>query len=194
VEVFDLAFTRVRNGSQVKVTLRLTVSQSVSLCVKPHLGPMTRYLLWFGFPNCLLYNSSALTAWITPFVLICRFSLQRECFYPAVAQKRVCTLQYYCKGIHALSHIHVQDARGRTITFLKIPTAHSYSERWCSQSNDVQSKLLELFAWQSKLVPGPHFRSYNSHIHWNRPVIHKLLNSKHEQELPNRSCASEVHT
>jgi hypothetical protein len=30
---------------QVKVTLRLTVSQSVSLGVEPHLGPMTRYLL-----------------------------------------------------------------------------------------------------------------------------------------------------
>jgi hypothetical protein len=32
---------------KVKVTLRLTVSQSVSLRVKPHLGPMTRYLLLF---------------------------------------------------------------------------------------------------------------------------------------------------
>jgi hypothetical protein len=30
---------------KVKVTLRLTVSQSVSLGVEPHLGPMTRYLL-----------------------------------------------------------------------------------------------------------------------------------------------------
>jgi hypothetical protein len=30
--------------SQVKVTLRLTVSQSVSLDIEPHLGPMTRYL------------------------------------------------------------------------------------------------------------------------------------------------------
>jgi hypothetical protein len=33
------------NQHQVKGTLRLTVSQSVSLGVKPHLGPMTRYLL-----------------------------------------------------------------------------------------------------------------------------------------------------
>jgi hypothetical protein len=32
---------------KVKVTLRLTVSQSVSLGVKPHLGLMTRYLLLF---------------------------------------------------------------------------------------------------------------------------------------------------
>jgi hypothetical protein len=32
---------------QVKVTLRLTVSQSVSLGVEPHLGIMTRYLLLF---------------------------------------------------------------------------------------------------------------------------------------------------
>jgi hypothetical protein len=30
---------------KVKVTLRLTVSQSESLGVEPHLGPMTRYLL-----------------------------------------------------------------------------------------------------------------------------------------------------
>jgi hypothetical protein len=29
---------------KVKVTLRLTVSQSVSLGIEPHLGPMTRYL------------------------------------------------------------------------------------------------------------------------------------------------------
>jgi hypothetical protein len=32
---------------KVKVTLRLMVSQSVSLGVKPHLGLMTRYLLLF---------------------------------------------------------------------------------------------------------------------------------------------------
>jgi hypothetical protein len=33
--------------SQVKVTLRLTVSQSISLGVEPHLRLMTRYLLFF---------------------------------------------------------------------------------------------------------------------------------------------------
>jgi hypothetical protein len=32
---------------KVKVTLRLTISQLVSLGVEPHLGPMTRYLLLF---------------------------------------------------------------------------------------------------------------------------------------------------
>jgi hypothetical protein len=32
---------------KVKVTLRLTDSQSVSLGVEPHLGLMTRYLLFF---------------------------------------------------------------------------------------------------------------------------------------------------
>jgi hypothetical protein len=36
-----LNYTQVR----VKVTLRLTVSQSVSLGVEPHMGLMTRYLL-----------------------------------------------------------------------------------------------------------------------------------------------------
>jgi hypothetical protein len=35
-------------GVQVQVTWRLTVSQSVSLGVEPHLGPLTRYLLLFG--------------------------------------------------------------------------------------------------------------------------------------------------
>jgi hypothetical protein len=43
VEVFDCASTR----GVYKATLRLTVSQSVSLCVEPHLGLMTIYLLLF---------------------------------------------------------------------------------------------------------------------------------------------------
>jgi hypothetical protein len=42
VQLWALFFTL---QVKVKVTLRLTVSQSVSLGVKPHLGPMTRYLL-----------------------------------------------------------------------------------------------------------------------------------------------------
>jgi hypothetical protein len=33
--------------TRVKVTLRLTVSQSASLGIEPHLGLMTRYLLFF---------------------------------------------------------------------------------------------------------------------------------------------------
>jgi hypothetical protein len=37
----------VRSTVKVKVTLRLTISQSVSLGVEPHLGLMTRYLLLF---------------------------------------------------------------------------------------------------------------------------------------------------
>jgi hypothetical protein len=58
---------------KVKVTLRLTVSQSVSLGVEPHLGLMTRYLLLFdsyglefvGRPlwrNCVLYMLLALAS------------------------------------------------------------------------------------------------------------------------------------
>jgi hypothetical protein len=45
----SLSWFRVPWDSQVKVkvTLRLTVSQSVSLGVEPHLGLMTRYLLLF---------------------------------------------------------------------------------------------------------------------------------------------------
>jgi hypothetical protein len=38
---------RKLNSTKVKVTLRLTVSQSESPGVKPHLGLMTRYLLLF---------------------------------------------------------------------------------------------------------------------------------------------------
>jgi hypothetical protein len=33
---------------RIKVTLRLTVNQSISLCVEPHLGLMTGYLFLFG--------------------------------------------------------------------------------------------------------------------------------------------------
>jgi hypothetical protein len=41
VEIFDTAKTKF------KVTLQLTVSQAVSLSVKPHLGLITTYLLLF---------------------------------------------------------------------------------------------------------------------------------------------------
>jgi hypothetical protein len=53
---------------KVKVTLRLTVSQSVSLGVESHLGLMTRYLLLFDNcgltrgPVCLLYMLLALAS------------------------------------------------------------------------------------------------------------------------------------
>jgi hypothetical protein len=40
-------YVRVPVVTQVKVTLRLTVGQSLSLGVEPHLGLMTRYLLLF---------------------------------------------------------------------------------------------------------------------------------------------------
>jgi hypothetical protein len=39
---------------KVKVTLRLTVSQSVSLGVEPHLGLLTRYLLLFDIYGLVL--------------------------------------------------------------------------------------------------------------------------------------------
>jgi hypothetical protein len=47
VEVFEPPSTCSTLQSQSKVTLRLTVSQSVSLGVEPHLGLTTRYLLLF---------------------------------------------------------------------------------------------------------------------------------------------------
>jgi hypothetical protein len=64
-----------RLRSQVKVTLRLTVSQSVSLGVEPHLGLMTRYL--------------AITIWQL-----------RSCFCgaPSLTRGRVCPL-YMLLGI-----------------------------------------------------------------------------------------------
>jgi hypothetical protein len=40
----------------LSVTLRLTVSQSVSLGVKPHLGLMTRYLLFFDYYGLLFWG------------------------------------------------------------------------------------------------------------------------------------------
>jgi hypothetical protein len=42
---------------KVKVTLRLTVSQSVSLGVEPHLRLMTRYLLLFDFYGLVLWGA-----------------------------------------------------------------------------------------------------------------------------------------
>jgi hypothetical protein len=41
------ALLLVAPATKVKVTLRLKISQSVSLGVEPHLGLMTRYLLLF---------------------------------------------------------------------------------------------------------------------------------------------------
>jgi hypothetical protein len=42
---------------KVKVTLRLTVSQSVSLGVEPHLGLMTRYLILFTVTVLFLWGA-----------------------------------------------------------------------------------------------------------------------------------------
>jgi hypothetical protein len=47
MHISRLHFTNRRNQVKVKFTLRLTVSQSVSLGVEPHVGLMTRYLLLF---------------------------------------------------------------------------------------------------------------------------------------------------
>jgi hypothetical protein len=46
---------------KVKVTLRLTVSQSVSLCVEPHQGLMTRYLLLFDSYGLVFCGALSLT-------------------------------------------------------------------------------------------------------------------------------------
>jgi hypothetical protein len=43
----QFALACIRCQVKVKVTLRLTVSQSVNLGVEPHMGLMTRYLLLF---------------------------------------------------------------------------------------------------------------------------------------------------
>jgi hypothetical protein len=46
---------------KVKVTLRLTVSESVSLGVEPDLGLMTRYLLLFDSYGLVLWGGPSLT-------------------------------------------------------------------------------------------------------------------------------------
>jgi hypothetical protein len=48
---------------KVKVTLRLTVSQSVSLGIEPHLGLMTRYLLPFDSYGIVFRGAPFLTRW-----------------------------------------------------------------------------------------------------------------------------------
>jgi hypothetical protein len=47
VAAFTSHLELTENSSEVKVTLRLTVSQPVNLGVEPHVGLMTRYLLLF---------------------------------------------------------------------------------------------------------------------------------------------------
>jgi hypothetical protein len=44
IQPLIISMTGLNWRPKVKVTLRLTVSQSVSLGIEPHLGPMTRYL------------------------------------------------------------------------------------------------------------------------------------------------------
>jgi hypothetical protein len=44
---YKLFWTQVKPKVKVEVTLRLTIGQSASLGVEPHLGLMTRYLLLF---------------------------------------------------------------------------------------------------------------------------------------------------
>jgi hypothetical protein len=48
-------------GYKIKVTLRLTVSKSVSLGVEPHLGLMTRYLLLFDSYGLVFVGAPSLT-------------------------------------------------------------------------------------------------------------------------------------
>jgi hypothetical protein len=48
-------------STQVEVTLRLTVSQSVSLGVEPHLGLMTRYLVRFDSYGLVFFLWGALS-------------------------------------------------------------------------------------------------------------------------------------
>jgi hypothetical protein len=45
------------DSSKVKVKLRLTVSQSVSLSGEPHLGLMTKYLLLFDSYGLVLWGA-----------------------------------------------------------------------------------------------------------------------------------------
>jgi hypothetical protein len=49
--------SRIKFKFKVKVILRLTVSQSVSFCVEPHLGLMTRYFLLFGSYGLFLWGA-----------------------------------------------------------------------------------------------------------------------------------------
>jgi hypothetical protein len=53
--------TRSTESVRVRVTLRLTVSQSVSLGVEPRLGPMTRYELLFDSYCLVLGRAPSLT-------------------------------------------------------------------------------------------------------------------------------------
>jgi hypothetical protein len=76
---------------KVKVTLRLTVGQSVRLGVEPHLGLMTRYLLLFdsyGLQTGIRYIGAARTTPKTSHVITSVTSLL-ECDVIAPARKFV---------------------------------------------------------------------------------------------------------
>jgi hypothetical protein len=53
--------TSAPSKDKVKVTLRLTVSKSVSLGVEPHLGFLTRYLLLFDCYGLVFVTAPSLT-------------------------------------------------------------------------------------------------------------------------------------
>jgi hypothetical protein len=57
----ELLTVKVKVKSQIKVTLRLTVSQPVSLGVEPHLRLMTRYLLLFDSYGLVFCGAPSLT-------------------------------------------------------------------------------------------------------------------------------------
>jgi hypothetical protein len=74
-------------ASQVKVTLRLTVSQSVTLGVEPHLGLMTRYLLLFDSYGLVFFCGA-------PPLTKGRVCLLSESL-PALVRSRLVTVPFY---------------------------------------------------------------------------------------------------
>jgi hypothetical protein len=65
---------------QVQVTLRLTVSQSVSLGVEPHLGLMTKYLLLFGIYGLGLWGALSDERTGLPFVYAAGLCQCKACY------------------------------------------------------------------------------------------------------------------
>jgi hypothetical protein len=78
---------------KVKVTLRLTVSQSVSLGIEPHLGPMTRYL-FLSDSYVLVYVGRPLWREDGCVFCMCRWPLPEQ-YFSGPSPLGLATI-YYC--------------------------------------------------------------------------------------------------
>jgi hypothetical protein len=97
-------------ATQVKVTLRLTVSQSVSLGVEPHLGLMTRYLLLFDSYGFVFVGRPLWWREDGSVFCICCWSLPVQ-FFSGLSPLRLATV-FYCLWFETSLFVASYDSQG----------------------------------------------------------------------------------